>query len=370
MAGIIDERQNIDEFTGRETVTTTALVSNSPAVEALAKIPSDLFGSDPLIREQRLGIYLKRTFGAEGLRHLYGFLIALEEHGRRGYFKFNVNDHLKRLGYKKKSSGGYRTQLKKTTDEIIKILSSFEIVAHLKKGNKQELKVRKLFSVDGADLKGTEDTLLEKTFIIRATDEWYKHALEPPDGKSPQYTKLLKKIARENHRNNRLTIYLAGLLAIFWRIEGKEKKLKVKSLLDWCDLKTGAAYGRRDIKELETEFNYMKEKNYLGNWEHSGEKALPSQCKNPLEVVITFYPPEWLEREDRRILDARTVYSIEQKTPLTRSELADLVNRSGYSQGQFAKHIGVSRQYLNYLLNGKKPITPTISHTIRLTFPG
>lgn len=346
-----------------------ALVSDSPVVEAKAEIARDIWGKVPFLREGRLAISIKKTFGAEGLRHLYGFLIGLEENGRRGYYDFNVNEHLERLGYKKKKAGVFDQEPRKTATNIVEILSSFILTLHAKKGRREIYNFEKLFAVDGYQIEGENEEIIDGTVKLRATDYWYKHAFEPQDGRSPQYTKLLRKIARENHRNHPITIYLAGLLAVFWRIKPEGKKLTVKSLLEWCNLKTGKAYGRRDIKNLEAELNYMKKHGYLGNWKHSGGEALPSECKKPLDVVLTLYPPAWLEEEVERIRDKRDTLLIAEKAkktpPLSKEELVKIVNNSGLSQGQFANHIGISRQHLNYLINDRRKITPSISAEIR-----
>lgn len=114
------------------------------------------------------------------------------------------------------------------------------------------------------------------------------------------FTKLLKKIAQENHRNHPLTIYLAPLLAIFWRMK-PEQKLSVKSLMDWCNLDIRDHNRIYNLRDLEAELNYMKKAGYLGEWINDGESPLPSDCKDPFKCVLTLIPPDWLKEELKQI---------------------------------------------------------------------
>ena len=58
-----------------------------PEVEASARISRTLFSEGLNFREEALAVYIKRTFEAEGLRHLLGLLIGLEENFRQGQFE-------------------------------------------------------------------------------------------------------------------------------------------------------------------------------------------------------------------------------------------------------------------------------------------
>lgn len=351
---------------------TTAVISNNPKIEAKAEITGTLFSEDLSFREGALAIYIKRSFKAEGLRHLLGLLIGLEDNFRQGYFEWNVNEHLERLGYKKRHRA-YDTELKRTATEIVKIFTSLFITARRKdKGGKEIILGERLFNIDGFKIEMFEQEIINESIKLRATDFWYKHAFEPPDGSNPKFTKLLRKIAQENHRNHPLTIYLTPLLAIFWRMSPTGHKLSIKALLDWCNLrtKTGKGYGRREIRNLEAELNYMREAGYLGDWENSGEAPLPSQCKVPLKCVLTLTPPGWLQKELLQI-KGETIKHLpppKEEPLLTREELTRLIHNSGLTIKQFANHVGVSRQMISYIKNGQRKMTRRISDKIREVF--
>lgn len=360
---------------GQETeeTKTLAIVSNNPIVEANAEIDVNLFSQDITFREEALAIYIKRTFGAEGLRHLLGLIIGLEENYRTGYFEWEVNKHLKRLGYKKKRNRSFDSGLKKKATEIVKIFSSLFLTARRKdKDGKEVIQGERLFSIDGFKLEIFNKDIIDEALKLRATDFWYKNAFDPPDGKAPMYTKLLKKIAIENHRNHPLTIYLAPLLAIFWRMK-PDQKLSIESLMKWCNIDVNDPHKKEKIREIEAELNYMKDKGYLGNWTNNGERALPSECKEPLKCILTFIPPKWLEKEIKEISDRKEKFLAiapqETKEPvLTKEEFARLLNNTGYTQKQFANHLGISRQMVSYIIHGKRKLTPQISKKVKEIF--
>ena len=354
-----------------------AIVSDNPKVEAFAKIDGTLFSQDSSFREERLAHYIKRTFGAEGLRHLLGLIIGLEENFRQGHFEWRINEHLERLGYRKKTRGNYAPEAKKAATGIIQIFTSLFITATERKGTKKRIEARKFFSIDGFDIESDifNNEIISETLILRATDFWYRHAFEPAGGSSSQYSKILKKIAQENHRNHPLTIYIAPLLAMFWRIntDNPQMRLKVPSLMEWCDLDT-SGYKRTDhLKDLEGELDYMKNSGYLKFWENSGENIYPSKCPNPFECTLTLYPPDWLAQDLKRIGDKKEKHLIlpepDEKPPLlTNGELKILFYNLGVSQNQFANRLGISRQMVNYLLNNKRQISQELSDKIKEEF--
>ncbi|KKK51571.1 hypothetical protein LCGC14_3113630 [marine sediment metagenome] len=105
--GFEDNEETIFDFTtGNEEKITkyTAVVCENPKIEAYAEIDQSLFRADPIYREGSLAHYIKRTFGAEGMRHLFALLIGLDENFRQGYFPWSVNEHLERMGYKRKAN--------------------------------------------------------------------------------------------------------------------------------------------------------------------------------------------------------------------------------------------------------------------------
>ena len=349
-----------------------ALVSDSPRVEAEAEIPDTLFSEDPEFREGSLAVYIKRTFGPEGLRHLLGLIIGLEENFRQGFFPFNINEHLQRLGYQERRDGGFAPDLKRTATGIVKVFTSLILTARDRVQNIEKISTRKLFSIDGLDLEKDvfANTIINETIILRATDFWYKHAFEERRGSSKKYTKLLKKIAGENHREHPLTLYLAPLFAIWWRIGLKPYRLAVGSLLKWCDLDMGR-YLSRSIKELESELNYMKEQEYLGDWQHDGDSVLLSDCRHPLDRVLVLPFPAWLEPELLAIEERRDSFLTAPTTRdpiITKDEFIRLLQNTGMTQKQFGNNLGITRQMVSMICNGNRPISQTVSDKVREVF--
>lgn len=349
----------------------TAIISDNPKVKALANIDASLFRDDPFFEEESLAIYIKKAYKAEGLRHLLGLLIGLEENFRRGFFIFNINEHLERLGYQREPSGSFNKDLRMLATGIVRIFTSLFVTAIDKKNDREVIRVKKLFTVEGAEIeRKLNKEIIDETIELRATDFWYKNAFEPRDGSSPQFTKLLKKIARENHRNHPLTIYLAPLFAMFWRIK-PEKKLSVQSLMDWCNLDYTDDHKLRKIRDLEGELNYMKEREYLGDWTINGEHFLPSETDDPLKCVITLTSPEWFKGEMKAINENREGYLLERKTSeplLTKHEFERLFESTGLSMRQFANYLGVSVQMISLIKQGKRNISPKIDAKIKAVF--
>jgi hypothetical protein len=341
-----------------------AIVSDNPKIEAQADITATFFKEDPRFREESLAIYIKRTFGPEGLRHLLGLLIGLEENFRKGYFEWSVNDHLERLGYRRKINGAYDPELKKTSSEIIKVFTSLFITARKKEGKKEVIQGERLFSIDGFRKETFDKVIIDERIKLRATDFWFKNAFEPKDGQSGKYTKLLKKIAQENHREHHLTIYLAPLLAIFWRMN-PEQKISVSGLMEWCDLDQGK-YRIRDLKKLESELNYMIEQGYLGHWTSNGDNAILSNCADPFNLLLTLTPPKWLSYELQLIHERKELPKLtnQELTLINLEELKVIFKKSTLSVRQFSNKLGLTHAIVSYLLNGKRPITKDISEKI------
>jgi hypothetical protein len=358
-----------------------ALVSNNPRVEASARIDTNLFYKDPFFRQETLGLYIKRSFGAEGLRHLMGILIGLEENYRNGYFVWEVNEHLERLGFKRKKGGAFSSDLKKSACEIVKIFSSLIITAYEKKGKREKIKGQKLFSVDGFEAESFDGEIIKESLNIRALD-WYGKAFDKGEKNGRQYTKLLKKVVQENHRNRFLTIYLTPLLAIFWRIN-PERKFRVINLMKWCDLdhktqKEGGDYKRLSrLRDLEAELDYMKKMKYLGDWKNNDIHPHPSDCEDPFNCVLTLTPPKWLGDEIKSIKAKREQYLQKKQTqnnvleidPVISSiEFRKLIEESNLTYQQIGNKLGVSKQMASLMARGKRKITSEKSDRIREIF--
>lgn len=343
-----------------------AVVSDNPKVEAEAEITASIFKDDLHFREVSLAMHIKRSFGAEGLRHLLGLLIGLEENFRKGNFIWSVNEHLARLGYNKKPYGGYDPELKKTSSEIIKVFASLFITARKKEGKKEVIQGERLFNIEGFRKEIFDKVIIDEKIKLSATEFWYKNAFEPKDGESKKYTKLLKKVAHENHREHHLTIFLAPLLAIFWRMN-PQQKLSVISLMDWCDLDHKGRYKLRDLRALELELIYMKEHGYLGDWKSNGDQFLPSKSEDPFKCSLTLTPPEWLDEELKLIQSKRETPAIEKKDEplLTLEELREIFKRSQLNAKQFASHLGITGAMVSLILSEKRPIKEDISKRIR-----
>jgi hypothetical protein len=355
--------------------TKTYLLSDNPKVRADAQVEyGEMFSNNPAYDEEALALWIKRTFGAEGLRHMLGLMIGLEESGRKGAFDWEINEHLERLGYKRHEAGAYRPEAKKVSSAIVQVFTSLIITA-IQKADKTVLTSKnKLFNLEGWSQEKSAGEIIRETVTISATSFWYKNSFEPKDNKAAQYTKLLKKIATENHRNQPLTIYLAPLLAVFWRMD-EIRTFTLKSLMRWCDLDySNSRKFKGNIRKLEAELNYMVAHGYMGEWKNDGEKKFPSECKKPLDCVLTLKPPVWLASEIELIKEKREKFvprlpEPDQEEPLTKEELNGIREKSGLTHQDFANHIGTSKQRIHNYVKGTRQIPSEFSTSVRQAFP-
>jgi hypothetical protein len=351
-----------------------AIICDNPKVRAKAEISDYLFSKDLNVQEETLAMYIKRTFGAEGLRHLLGLIIGLEENGRQGNFQWSLNQHLERLGYKREPNGTFKGDAKRAATEVIKILTSLLITARRKDAKgREEIIGEKIFSIDGFRVAMFQNEIIDEILTLRATEFWYRHAFEPKDKRSPMFTKLLKKIASENHRNYPLTIYLAPLLAIFWRMN-PTMTLSIPHIFDWCDLDLKDNQHRMDnLRDLEKELDYMKEAGYLGDWKsNSQEHPYPSQCKDSFACSIIFTPPDWLKEEIGQIEKKRERFlpkPASQEPRVTQEQFVTAIKQSGLSIAQFAQKLSISKRMVLYIKSGKRKVTRQIDAKIRELFP-
>lgn len=366
LASVLEKERALDYSDGTEKVIERyiAIISNNQKVEARADITDTFFKDCINFREASLAMYLKRTFGAEGLRHFLGLIIGLEDNSRKGHFEWHLDEHLERLGYRKKANRSYDIEAKKIASEAVKIFTSFCITSKRKDG-KDGINFMKLFNLEAGCIELLDQPIIDKAYIT-ATDSWYKNAFIVKDRQSPQYTKLLRKIVQENHREHPLTLYLTPLLAIFWRIN-PDFKTKVKGLMEWCDLDHNSKYCLRELRDLEASLDYMVSKGYMGSWSSDAENKYPSQCSDPLSCCLSLHPPEWLQQEIQAIKDKKESYSIahQEQTALTLDEFKRIFDSSGLTSNQFANHIGVTRQLVNYILKGTRKITKSTANKVR-----
>lgn len=357
-----------------------AIVSDNPYVQAKTEIS----GSNIQSRVESLAMYLDKTFGAEGMRHFLALIIGLEENGRTGWFDWDVNDHMERLGYKRNpTSGGYNTKNRKTARDIVSLFSSLYLSISSKKGkkkNKEHIISTKLFHIESIEEEVENSKKTSERIRLRADDLWYKNAAANENNK--QYTKLLKKIVKESHQEHSILIKLVPQLSIDWRMQ-PSRVLSLKSLMERSGLDIQAIDGNRTkrIKLLEKELNYMKDNNYLGDWSHNGDPEKPLHKQDqPLSVNITLIPPEWLQNEMDAIEVKRQLFipTTSKKTSepennsahMTHEELNQLIQKSGLSVKAFAEKLGYSREAVSRMKNGKqKSISIEFVQKLKDTFP-
>lgn len=344
-----------------------ALVSDNPKVKAIAEIEGTLWGEDKLFQQEALGVYIKRTFGPEGMRHLLAFLIGFDEAGRSGNFIWRVNEHLERMGKEpNKIKRAFKTEDRETAIAILKTLISLNVTAEVKQGRRGNIRTMKLFMPAGYDLETFDKNIINVGIDIQANNLWYRDAFLPPSGKAPQFTKLLKKIAQENHRNHPLTLSMAPLFAIMWRANGPEGwKISIENLMKWCDQEPRGKYGADNYKDLIAELDYMKHAGYLGDWVNK------PNSQDRYKSILTLTPPDWFNTEMAALEAKKEVYlSLPPggDKPLSPEEFNRIYKASGLSQSQFGNHVGVSGQAIGKVVRGARP-SKQLSIKIRAAFP-
>lgn len=354
--GIIREKRRI------------AVLSDNPAVQAKAQIDADLFSDDLHFQEGQLAAHLKSAFGARGLKHLFGLLIALDENFREGVIDWDVNEHLERLGKRRGANRAFKPEDRQEALDILRIFTSLFITSVKKDGeNVEEMTGMRLFLPEGFTVKSVKNWVVSEKVRIRATSLWYRDAFEDR-GQGKQYTKLLKKLAKENSREHATTLLLAPLLAMSWRMK-TTRPLTVKSLLTWCNIPKDNKL-RNSLRSLEAELEYMKENGYLGDWAVASG-TLPSQSDDPEAETISFTPPAWLERELAALREGQEARRLRQgkHANMTKEELADIVEQSGLTAAQFAKTLGKSPSTISRIRSGERSLTPDIEALVREKFP-
>ena len=148
-----------------------AIVCNNHRVKGEIEIDPET-SNNPSFREEQFAIHLKKTFSVEGIRHLLGYLIGLEENSRQGYFHWEVNEHLAILGYEKTSNGSYDAELKRTACAFVKNFSSFCITTIQKEGkNNATINNKYLFNIEEEEfdvqLLQKDNSRKNKTFTDR-----------------------------------------------------------------------------------------------------------------------------------------------------------------------------------------------------------
>ena len=364
-----------DEYYQPQTITkTVAILQDTAKHKATANIPERLF-NDIENREADLALRLKQTFGAKGIKHFLGYLLQLDEHGRNGRFIFSVNKQLQLLGYKRYSNRDYDPEEKELAGQIFDIMTSISITIEEKdRANNGRIVNKPLFVRTGDATTITKGQLSENTqHEVLAQPFWYGKSFTALEGKqSQQYTKLLKKIVKESAKEHPITLYLAPLFAVKWRIDYSHRtkciNWKLSTLLEWIGEKLdgNTEHRKQKLRHLETEFEYMKANGYLGEWNTGNGESL--SYKN-LDEVISFFPPKELEEQLEAIATKREKY-IESATrkeltgevaTVTKEEFLLLMKRSGLNQKQFANTLGISPALISKIKKGEKPISKELN---------
>lgn len=345
-----------------------SIIADNPKVKAWTGIEGTLFENDLITKGEALAAAIKRTYGPEGLKHLLAFIIALDEAGRSGTIFWKVNEHLDRLGKRQnKQKRAYKTEDRQRALEILKILISLVLNLENKTGKRERIQAMRLFSIDGFEVEKLDQQVINETIVLRATDIWYRNAITPPNGRAPMFTQLLKKIAQEYHKNHPLTIFMAPLFAIMWRINVDKDgwKLSVENLMKWCNLETKGPNVSHNYKDMLTELDYMKEAGYLGAWD------LEPREGGKYQAMLTLTPPDWLKETNKAIANKRVLSLPEgqQQKPLTQEEFTKIFKASELNQKQFANTLGVSQQTVGFILTGARKPSRKLSDKVREVYP-
>lgn len=344
-----------------------SIVADNPKVKAWTGIEGTLFENDLINKGEALAAAIKRAYGPEGLRHLLAFLIGLEEAGRSGTLFWKATEHLERMGKtKNKDKRAYETEDRQRALEILKILTSLVLNSENKTGKRERIQAMRLFNIDGFEVEKFDQEVINETIVLRATDIWYRNAIAPPDGRAPMFTHLLRQTAQENHQNHPLTIFMAPLFAIMWRINTDKDgwKLSVENLMKWCNLDMDRRKKAASYNKLMGELEYMTEHGYLGSY------TIDQKDGGKYQDILTLNPPDWLKETNKAIADKRDLYLPEGSTeqPLTQEEFTQIFKASGLNQKDFGNSLGVNQQAISKILTGKMKPSIKISNIARAKY--
>lgn len=368
-----------DEYYQPQTITkTVAIIQDNDRIKATADIPDKLF-NDIESKEADLALRLKHTFGAKGIKHFLGYLLQLDRHGRNGQFIFNVNEHLKLLGYKKLKHGDYDPEEKKLAGQIFDIMTSIFITVEKKdnRGN-AEIATQPLFGIDGMSDNKIGNKLVGNTkYLVSAKSYWYGDSFKAIEGKrTQQYTKLLEKIVKESAKDRPHTLYLAPLFAVQWR-QNDVIRWNLSTVLEWLGitLDGNTEHRKQKLLTLETELRYMQNNGYLGEMKFIEKNAKGDTIEvkhlsyKNLEATLYFYPPKEL-REQLEAIATKRQKHIESATrkelagdvaTVTKEEFISIMERSGLNQKQFANTLGISPTLISKVKKGEKPISKELN---------
>jgi len=327
--------------------------------------------------EENLAVYITRTFGPEGLRHLLSIIIAMQENPKEKEFVWTLAKHFEIMGIKKKANGDYPTELKKRAIEILKIFSNFFIRIEKKNKDNSKRLYGKLLNIRYfEEYRG--DYKDEYKFFLRVEDWWFKLS-NPIAGEKEmlQYTNVLKSLVQEDHYKHPFTIFLAPFLSVWLRANPNGIRISVENLLNWCNIEINK-YVLETTRELQQELDYMVERGDIGSWSHNGENNIITLCKKPLEVILNLNHSCHLKdiltgfkikRLDIPKTENKKInHNYKYTNNMTKEELISFIEKSGLSLNKFAEKLGVNKSYISKIKSGKKNISYNLSKKIRELF--
>jgi hypothetical protein len=351
-----------NDGSGNKVLRFNAFAVNNPAIKGWADIRGDLFAEkEPREAERLLSVFLRDTFGLEGLKHFLALIIQLDESGQTGSFTLDLDHHCDLLGATWKHGGDYRKNMKRKAARFLYILSNLYFTTIEQQGKRERRDAWKLFDVPRYAREVSPEKVTDE-MEVRAEDFWYMNAIKPPDGSAPQWVELYKRIAAENVKEHPRTVLLAPLFSIFWRIrlpKGQVNRIPLRRLLEWCDLRPDAnRHGGRNLEKLKAELSYMRDRDYSGEWKIEGTDERDS--------ILTIEPPAYLKE---RLSGIAALPAIGERDTLTVEEFRAILKASGLPQRTFANTIGTAQARVSMILSGKRPITAELSAKVRDRFP-
>jgi hypothetical protein len=358
----------------------TAILVDTKELRVQSLVENSLFAKEPVFLASECQRYLAETYGPGGLRHFLAIIDGLDEYGgyQTGTFIWDLNEHLARMGAKKKK-GAYNSEDRKLALQIVNVFLSTKLLIYSKdKETKLTVKPfheeatiserRRVTRKRNPETGQLEDCFdYERTRIQIHASDWYTKAFSNLDG-SPQYTKFRRSLIQENHKKHPITIVLVPRLSREWRMNRGAVKRSVYGLLEWCN-KNREKHKTRVLELLENELNYMQTRGYLGSWEIKNGK-LPLSSLTNYDSVLILNPPSEL-RTDLSTINAKRekllpsrVLQEETTTILNEKDFKGIVERSGLSDARFGEKIELSRQRVNGMKNGKVAITKEVSERV------
>lgn len=334
---------------------------------------------------EQLSRGIARLLGPAGMKHLHGMLIALDENFHDGWFTFDTDEHLDRLGYQRREQDGHFYHHPANVRKARGIARMFtSLTLDITSESDQDKRVViKLFAEWGREetycsekcawddkeapeLKDVREPIQERK-IIGANPIWYSGVLQDSsdkDGAGRQYTRQLKSLATEDPRTHGITLILGGLLPIKWRMNRcRPIRVSTANLMEWAGLDPTDRHRAEMLRKLHDELDYMMGRGYIGEWETEprGEQ---------MEDIVVIMAPDWLGDRLLGIWEAK-VTKIISSTPnppeedeMDGKKLKRLREEAGLSVREFARQLGIAASAVSMAENGKRPITETMAEKV------